>query len=371
MHGISVLMKPSSGMCNMRCDYCFYCDETQNRMQTNYGFMTERTLKNVIRKTMLQADKVISYAFQGGEPTLCGIEFFQKCIELEKKYNKNRIIVHNALQTNGMLIDEKWCQFLKDNHFLVGISLDGTQEVHDAYRHDQVGNPTFERICHSIDLLEKYEVDYNILTVVNRRVASQIGEIYKFYKRKKFQYQQYIVCLEPLQEQHGQREYAISPKQYGKFLIELFQLWYRDWKNGTQPYIRQFDNYLGIIMGYQPEACDQRGTCGIQTVVEADGSVYPCDFYMLDEYRLGNFNFNRLDDINAKRIELKFIERSLRLEKKCIECAYYSLCRGGCQRNRDLLEATGEYKNYYCESYRMFFKSCKDQMMDMALSMTR
>lgn len=243
--------------------------------------------------------------------------------------------------------------------------------MHDAYRHDQVGNPTFERICHSIDLLEKYEVDYNILTVVNRRVASQIGEIYKFYKRKKFQYQQYIVCLEPLQEQHGQREYAISPKQYGKFLIELFQLWYRDWKNGTQPYIRQFDNYLGIIMGYQPEACDQRGTCGIQTVVEADGSVYPCDFYMLDKYRLGNFNFNRLDDINAKRIELKFIERSLRLEKKCIECAYYSLCRGGCQRNRDLLEATGEYKNYYCESYRMFFKSCKDQMMDMALSMTR
>lgn len=365
MSGISVLMKPSSGMCNMRCDYCFYCDEMQKRAQKNYGFMTEQTLKNVIRRTMLRADKIISYAFQGGEPTLRGLAFFQKCIEFEKKYNKNGIRVINALQTNGMLIDEKWCRFFKDNHFLIGISLDGIQDVHDTYRHDRKGKPTFERICHSIDLLEQYKVDYNILTVVNKRVASQIGDIYRFYKQKKFHYQQYILCLDPLQEPHGQREYAINPEQYGKFLIELFQMWYQDWRDGTQPYIRQFDNYLGIMMGYQPESCDQSGTCGIQAVVEADGSVYPCDFYMLDEYCLGNFNENRLDDINNNRTEIRFVERSAHLENKCIECTYYNLCRGGCQRNRDLSETDGKYRNYYCESYKMFFASCKDQMMDM------
>lgn len=371
MPAISVMLKPSSGMCNMSCDYCFYRDETQKRSQESYGFMSEKTLKNVIRKTMLRAEGMISYAFQGGEPTLRGLDFFEKVVEYQKQYNKNGIQVHNALQTNGLLIDENWCKFLKENQFLVGVSLDGTEEVHDAYRHTRTnGSPTFDLVCNSIRLMESYGVDFNILTVVNQAVAENIQEIYSFYRQKKWNYQQYIACLDPLDEPHGQNGYSLLPEQYGQFLIKLFRLWYKDWKKGRQPYIRQFENYIGILLGHFPEACDQRGVCSIQNVVEADGSVYPCDFYMLNDYRLGNFNENRLDEIDAKRLEIGFLERSLQLDQNCKHCPYYPICRGGCQRNRDFNPEIMAYQNYFCLGYRMFFDACLDQMEEIARSLT-
>lgn len=366
MHNISVMMKPSSGMCNMSCDYCFYCDETQKRIQESYGFMTEQTLKNVIRKTMLRADGCVSYAYQGGEPTLRGLAFFRKAIEYQKQYNKRGIRVMNALQTNGYALDEEWCEFLKENHFLVGISVDGTREIHDAYRHAKDGGVTYDRVLRSVELLERYGVDYNILTVVNDKVASHITEIYEAYRKRGWKYQQYIACLDPLGEKRGETEYALQPKQYGTFLITLFDLWYRDWKRGEQPYIRQFDNYIGILAGYQPEACDQRGYCGIQNVVEADGSVYPCDFYMLDEYRLGNLNENQMDEINEKRLETGFLQRSEKLNEGCKNCRYYGICRGGCQRNRDYDGQTDTYHNYFCESYQIFFGECLERMQEIA-----
>lgn len=366
MPPISVLMKPSSGMCNMNCDYCFYCDETEKRLQEFYGFMSEETLRNVIRKTMLRAEGMASYAFQGGEPTLRGLEFFRKAVEFQKKYNRSGIRVSNALQTNGLLLDDDWCEFLKENHFLVGISLDGVKKTHDLYRHKKNGEDTFEKICRSIALLEKYQVDFNILTVVNKKVAENIGEIYRFYRKKGWNYQQYIACLDPLDEPHGKGAFAITPKEYGKFLTDLFDLWYEDWKKGRQPYIRQFENYAGILLGYPPEACDQRGCCGIAYVVEADGGVYPCDFYMLDEYRIGNFNEDRLDALDERRKEIGFVERSLRLDPACKACEFYRLCRGGCQRNRDLDPAAGIYRNYFCESYRMFFSACGSRLEEIA-----
>ncbi len=370
MPAISVMIKPSSGMCNMSCDYCFYRDETQKRSQESYGFMSEKTLKNVIRKTMLRAEGMISYAFQGGEPTLRGLAFFQKVVEYQNQYNKNKIQVHNALQTNGLLIDEDWCRFLKENHFLVGVSLDGTKEIHDTYRHTRKeGGPTFDLVCSAIRLMESYGVDFNILTVVNQAAAENIQEIYSFYRQKKWNYQQYIACLDPLDEPHGQNEYSLAPEQYWQFLIRLFRLWYKDWKKGRQPYIRQFENYIGILLGHFPEACDQRGTCSIQNVVEADGSVYPCDFYMLNDYCLGNFNENRLDEIDARRKEIGFLERSLKLDPDCKHCAYYRLCRGGCQRNRDWAPEIQAYQNYFCQSYRMFFDACLNEMEEIARSL--
>ncbi len=370
MPAISVMIKPSSGMCNMSCDYCFYRDETQKRSQESYGFMSEKTLKNVIRKTMLRAEGMISYAFHGGEPTLRGLAFFQKVVEYQNQYNKNKIQVHNALQTNGLLIDEDWCRFLKENHFLVGVSLDGTKEIHDTYRHTRKeGGPTFDLVCSAIRLMESYGVDFNILTVVNQAAAENIQEIYSFYRQKKWNYQQYIACLDPLDEPHGQNEYSLAPEQYGQFLIRLFRLWYKDWKKGRQPYIRQFENYIGILLGHFPEACDQRGTCSIQNVVEADGSVYPCDFYMLNDYCLGNFNENRLDEIDARRKEIGFLERSLKLDPDCKHCAYYRLCRGGCQRNRDWAPEIQAYQNYFCQSYRMFFDACLNEMEEIARSL--
>lgn len=366
MPAINVLIKPASGACNMQCDYCFYQDEMNKRSNQTFGFMSDKTLKNVIRKTMLRAEGMISYGFQGGEPTLCGIDFFEKVVAFEEQYNKNGIRVNNALQTNGYMLNDDWCRFFKRNNFLIGISVDGIREIHDLYRHNKSGQPTFDHVLRSIELLDKYEVEYNILTVVNTKVAENITRIYQFYKQQNWNYQQYIACLDPLEEGHGNSEYSLKPKQYGQFLTELFGLWYRDWKRGRQPYIRQFENYVGILLGYQTESCEQRGVCGMQNVVEADGSVYPCDFYVLDEYCLGNFNENGLDEINEKRKQLGFIERSMQIADTCRSCQYYKICRGGCQRNRDWDSAQGTYQNYFCAGYRNFFDNCLTRLEEVA-----
>ena len=366
MPPISVLMKPASGMCNMSCDYCFYCDEAQKRSQASYGFMSEQTLKNIIRKTMLRAEGMISYAYQGGEPTLRGLDFFKKAVEYQRQYNKKGIRVHNALQTNGYALNEEWCRFFREHHFLIGVSVDGTPDIHDLYRHDKKGGSTYEKVLQATRLLDQYKVDYNILTVVNQKVAENIKEIYAHYKRRGWGYQQYIACLEPLGEKKGQNAYALLPEQYGRFLIELFDLWYADWKEGKQPYIRQFENYVGILLGYPPESCEQCGVCGVQNVVEADGSVYPCDFYMLDEYLLGNFNEHRLDEIEKRRREIGFVDLSRSLTENCQTCQHHILCRGGCQRNRDWNEDKKGYESYFCISYQMFFEACRDRLCEVA-----
>lgn len=364
MPAISVLMKPSSSMCNMSCDYCFYCDEARKRTQESFGFMSEQTLKNVIRKTMLRAEGMISYAYQGGEPTLIGLDFFRKAVAYQKQYNKNHLQIHNALQTNGYIIDEEWCRFFRQHNFLIGLSVDGTYGIHDSLRHTKSGGGTFARVREAARLMDQYQVEYNILTVVTPAIADNIKKIYRDYKKLGWNYQQYIACLDPLDEGHGNTSYSLPPDKYGKFLTDLFGMWYEDLKNGCQPYIRQFENYAGLAAGYMAESCDQRGTCGIQNVVEADGSVYPCDFYMLDEYCLGNFNEHRLDHINEKRKEIGFLERSLKLDEKCRDCKYYQICRGGCQRNRDYNPDTGLYENYFCESYQTFFEQCYDRIME-------
>ncbi len=364
MPPISVLIKPASSRCNMSCSYCFYCDEAEKRSRRSYGSMSEQTLKNVIRRTLLRADGMAGYAFQGGEPTLAGLDFFRRVVELERQYNKNHIRVENSLQTNGLLLDEAWCRFLSEQRFLVGLSVDGTKEIHDALRRTGSGGPTYEQVCRAAEMMDAFGVDYNILTVVTPRVAGDIRTIYSLYRDRGWGYQQYILCLAPLGEPAGASEYVPSQKEYGQFLIDLFDLWYADLLRDRQPYIRQFENWVALAAGRIPESCDQRGTCGLQYVVEADGSVYPCDFYVLDEYRLGNFNEERLDAIDETRRRIGFVERSTDLTPDCRECPYYRLCRGGCQRSR-IRDAGGEvYKNNFCESYRMFFAHSYEKLMN-------
>ena len=363
MPAISCLLKPSSGMCNMRCEYCFYCDETAKRSQESYGFMSEETLRNIIRRTLSRAQGMAAYAFQGGEPTLRGLDFFRTAVELQKQYNRNGVRITNALQTNGSLLDDDWCRFLKENDFLVGVSIDGTQTVHDRFRHMKSSDGSaWEKAVRAAELLDRYGVEFNILTVVNSEVAANIKDIYSFFRKKGWMWQQYIACLDPLGEEKGNMPWSLTPEAYGKFLIELFGLWYSDFRKGNAPHIRQFDNYIGILRGARPESCDMTGTCSVQYVCEADGSVYPCDFYMLDEYKLGNFNEDRLDGLDSKRAEIRFVERSWELDKNCKNCRYYSLCRGGCQRNRDLTQE-GVYRNYFCEAYKMFFDECLSQLI--------
>lgn len=364
MKGTSILIKPVSSTCNMACYYCFYRDEAEKRQQECYGLMSSRTLKNVIRKTLPRAKGAISYAYQGGEPTLRGLDFFEEAVAWQKQYNKNGIMVTNALQTNGCLIDESWCRFLKKNNFLVGLSIDGIRETHDAFRRDRLGEGTYEKAKHAAGLMDVYGVDYNIVTVVTPMAADSIGKIYEDYRSRGWKYQQYIACLDPLGEAHGKRGYALTPEAYGEFLIRLFRLWYEDVKKRKQPFIRQFENYIALAMGYRAESCSQRGNCGLQNVVEADGSVFPCDFYVLDQYRLGNLNEDRMETIEERYRESGFEERSYKVAEECGNCAYYRLCRGDCHRYRDYDPVSGTYKSYFCKSYQMFFGACYEKIVE-------
>ena len=350
----------------MKCGYCFYLDESSKRGTECYGMMSEETLKNIIKKALLQAQGEICFAFQGGEPTLRGIDFFKKALELEQKYNKNHVSIKNTLQTNGLCIDEEWCRLFREGDFLVGVSVDGTRAVHDRYRHDKGGAPTYDRICRNVQLLEEHKVEYNILTVVTRQAAEGIEDIYREYKRRGWKYQQYILCLDPLYESWEKAEYSLTPEVWGRFLIRLFRLWDKDWRRGKAPYIRLFENYIGMLLGYPPESCEQNGVCSVQCVAEADGSAYPCDFYVLDEYRLGNYNTDRIQSMTGCERADDFVEKSRRISQDCRQCRWLFLCRGGCRRCRVRADDTETWKNYFCSGYQMFFEACAERMIEIA-----
>ena len=362
MRPVHVLMKPSSGNCNMRCDYCFYYDTMEKRERASFGYMSIETLEKVIQKTLSSAVGSYSITFQGGEPTLSGLAFYKKVVEFEKKYNINRVPIYNAIQTNGYHLTEEWADFFKENDFLVGVSLDGKQRFHDRFRKNIKGEGTFERVMDNIHLLERKGVDFNILSVVNGKTALHIRKNYEFYKKNHLNYLQFIACLDPLGEENGQQEFSLTPESYGRFLIELFDLWYADLLEGKQPYIRQFENYIAILLGQMPESCDMRGVYSLQYVVEADGSVYPCDFYVLDPYYLGNLVENTMEEIDQKRTEMGYLEQSLLRAESCETCKYKGICRGGCRRSRD----EESHQQYFCKSYQMFFDACLPQMIQIA-----
>ena len=370
MPPIHILMKPASGLCNMRCSYCFYADEMENRSQASYGIMSEETLENVIRKVLDYAEGSCTIAFQGGEPTLAGLDFYRKCLELEEKHNRKKIAIDHALQTNGYLLDEQWCRFFAENRFLVGLSVDGIKATHDAFRRDAEGRETYFHTLKAAELLRKAGAQFNVLTVVNGKTAPKIGRIYENYRKLGFQWQQYIACLDPVWEKRGEQEYSLTPRAYGQFLVDLFELWYLDLRRGQQPYIRQFENYVGILMGQAPESCEQRGVCSFQNVVEADGSVYPCDFYCMDEYRLGNLNEDSFECMTERLMESGFLQASAEQAKQCRACTYFGICRGGCRRHREQKSGersgAGYGENYFCEAYRMFFAACLSRLREIA-----
>ncbi len=366
MPPLSLLIKPASGNCNLRCKYCFYHDISEHRQTENYGMMKIETLELLVQKAFQHAEHACSFVFQGGEPTLVGLDFFKKLIELEKKYNIKNIQVHNALQTNGMVIDEEWAQFLAQNNFLVGLSLDGPKDIHDAARIDGKNKGTFKQVMHTVQLFEQYKVEYNILFVVNAYVARHVNKVYQFFKKHHFKYLQFIPCLDPLNEKPGGYEYSLTPERYARFLKNLFDMWYDDVVKGNMISIRTFDNYVGMFMGYRPEACGMTGECVCQFVVEADGGIYPCDFYVVDEWYLGNIAETELSEIGACDTAKKFIEVSRHVDPKCKECKWFKICRGGCRRMREPFENGKPVLNYYCPSFMAFFDHAAQRMQQLA-----
>ena len=363
MTSLYLLIKPSSGNCNLKCKYCFYADVVENREISSFGLMSLSTLENIVKKALAHATRECTIGFQGGEPTLVGLDFYKGLISIVNQHNTKRLKVNYSIQTNGILIDRQWAEFFTENKFLVGLSLDGIKDVHDLYRLDSKGNGSFTEVMRVVRLFNSCKTEYNILTVVTSRLAKNIGKVYGFFKRNNLTYQQYIPCLDPLGEPPGQNPYSLTPEIYGQFLCALFDLWYNDITHDRMISIRYFDNLVYMLRGYPPESCGMAGHCTYQTVIEADGSVYPCDFYVLDEYCLGNLNTDDFASIDAKRKELRFIEFSKQLSSQCEGCRWYSICRGGCRRNREPLAVGNQSHNYFCESFKMFFEYAYERLM--------
>lgn len=361
-----LLIKPASGSCNMRCRYCFYADETKNRQHSSYGFMDIAVLEQCVSKALESGDGECTFAFQGGEPTLVGLDFYKKLIEFENKYNDRGVLIHNALQTNGYLIDDDWAQFFAENNFLIGISVDGTKHVHDLYRRGADGKGTHDRIMRAVETLKRHQVDFNVLTVVTAQCAERAREVYSYFRNNDLLYQQYIPCLDPLAEARGIRKYSLTPKRYGKFLMDLFDCWYEDLAKGTYVSIRYFENLVGMLRGYPPESCGMIGHCAVQNVVEADGGVYPCDYYVLDEYLLGNLQSDSFAEINERRRKSGFIEQSLKPHQDCLACQWARICRGGCRRDRTAEKDGSLGVNYYCAAYKMFFEYAMPRLVRLA-----
>ena len=366
MPPIQLLIKPVSGACNMRCRYCFYADEMQHRDTPLLGRMEYGTLETIVRKTLEHSEKQCMFVFQGGEPTLAGLQFYQKLDEFVAKYNTRRLEVQYAIQTNGYVIDRAWAEWLAEHHYLVGLSLDGPRNLHDRYRRDARGEGTFDRAMQAADLFAQYGVQFNILCVVTAQAARNITNIYQFYKKHNFLYQQYIPCLEPLGAEGSGSAYSLTPPLYGAFLKRLFDLWYEDWRGGTYIYNRTFENWIGMIRGIPPELCGMSGRCSPQLVVEATGMVYPCDFYVLDPYELGNLNECSFAEIERRRAEIGFIQQSGQLDPACRSCRWGFLCRGGCRRYREPMSAQAPQKNMYCTAFQSFFAYAWSRMAQMA-----
>lgn len=371
MKQASILIKPASSNCNMDCKYCFYKCMSSNREQYSLGFMPDEVLENLVRKAIQYTDDYLTFAFQGGEPMLAGIDFFKRVIELQKQFGslKPGLRIDNTIQTNGTLLNEEWCEFFHRENFLVGVSLDGPRKNHDAWRVMADGKESFGRVMNGVELLKKYNVDFNILTVVTEQLAGKASALYKFYKRNNFGYVQLIPCMDEEDRQAGlmnsgkvDSAYAVKPESYGHFLNKFFDMWYEDFKRGDIMDVRMFSNLAQMTIGYPPEECGMCGQCDAYFVVEGDGSIYPCDFYCMDEYKLGNVkDICSFEEVKKCKKVTEFESNSMIKPEKCTECEYYSLCRGGCRRFREM-NTDDAGVNYLCEGYKIFYAHTKDRL---------
>ncbi len=362
MPPLNLLIKPASSLCNMRCRYCFYADEAQNRSLASTGMMTPETLENLVRQGFAYADGQIGFAFQGGEPTLVGLPFYEKLIRLQNRYNTKGIRVTNSIQTNGLLIDDDWAAFFARNHFLVGVSFDGTRQLQDNQRPDANGAGTFDRVSRAIRLLQRHGAEFNILCVVNDYTARHPVKVYEALK--KYGYLQFIPCLDGLDGTTA--DFSLKEDRYADFLQQTFDCYYRDYMQGSYVSVRNFDNYISILLGNPPENCGMNGFCSCYGVIEGDGSIYPCDFYVLDEWKLGNIHTDLLQDVLTGEKAKTFVRRSLPVPEECKGCNFYKLCRNGCTRERRLDASDQPGLNRHCKAFQAFFSAKLPQMLQLA-----
>ena len=368
MPPMSVLIKPASSLCQMRCQYCFYASIANNRVQASYGIMPIDTLEELIQKALAHADGACSFAFQGGEPTMAGLDFFEAAVRFQRTYNVHGVSISNAIQTNGYAIDDKWAQFFHDQHFLVGLSMDGPKDLHDRYRIDANGKGTFQRAMAAARLFKKYKVEFNILHVITSQSARHPEQIYNFYKKQNLPFLQFISCLDPVGEARGGNPYSLTPRGWQDFYMALFDCWYRDFAAGQYVSVRYFDNLVHMLLGRSPEICALQGQCCCQWVIESDGGIYPCDFYVLDAWKMGNIHGDDFPGLMSSSVLRDFIQQSQHLSRDCASCRWFSLCRGGCRREREDFAAGTLERNHYCEASLKFLEYSYPRLLNVARS---
>ncbi|MEG1311449.1 MAG: anaerobic sulfatase maturase [Romboutsia sp.] len=364
---MTLLIKPSSSACNIDCKYCFYKDSSKNRETYCNDFMSESTLKRLIKNALNEDVETCNFMFQGGEPMLVGIDFYKKVILFQNEFNHKNIKIINSIQTNGINIDENFAEFFKENNFLVGISLDGPKNIHDLYRVDYDKNGSFDRVISAIELLKKFKVEFNILCVVTNYTSKYIDKIYEFYKNQNFKYIQFIPCIKNFKNDNSNDltySYYLDSYSYFKFLNKLFNLWYKDIKHNNFIEIRNFSDYINVLKGYIPTSCGMGGFCSLHMVIESNGDVYPCDFYCIDNWNLGNINENDLKIIKLCDKSRSFFERSLYIHDKCKTCRYFKLCGGGCRRNLEPFINGIPSFNYQCDGLINFLDSNLNKLID-------
>ena len=338
----SVMLKPASSLCDLRCRYCFYCDISSQRSVRSFGVMTQETMHDVIGslERSLQPGDHITLAFQGGEPTLAGLDFFRTFLDQTDRWDK-RIHVDYALQTNAMHLDENWCRFLKQRKILVGVSYDLLPECHDAVRVDAAGDATGKRVEQSIALLRKHGVQFNVLCTLTNQIARHPQQVWKRVVQMDLRHVQFTPCLDEL-EQPGQSIYAITPKRFASFYSALYRYWLADYQVGRYRSVKLFDDVIGYMAFGVPAACGMGGKCQPQFVIEADGTAYPCDFYCLDRYALGNLREKTLPELFAAPEAKAFLTRPRPQPAKCRTCPFERFCGGGCERMQREICCSGE-----------------------------
>lgn len=342
MPGCHVMAKPTSSRCNLDCGYCFYLEKPQQPP------MDDATLEAFIRQHIAtQPGHTVEFAWQGGEPTLAGLPFYQRVVELQQRYAAGKTI-QNTLQTNGILLNQEWCEFLQRHRWLVGISIDGPADLHDAYRVTRSGKPTHARVEAAIASLRAHHIDFNLLVVVNRKNSAEPERVYRYLKTLGTPFLQFIPLVE--RDQNGEMSAESVPEAgFGEFLNAVFTLWVKE--DIGKVFVQIFDSTLAVWCGYPSQMCTFSATCGHAFALESNGDIYQCDHYVFPDYKLGNLHETPLAVLNESQVAIRFGESKQRLlPMDCQTCPVLTLCQGDCPKHRGQ-----NGKSYLCKSYDAFF----------------
>lgn len=364
MQPFALLIKPTGSDCNLDCSYCFYKDRTPE-LGAGRQRMTDEVLERLIRDYMQLDFPVAGFTWQGGEPTLMGIDFYRRAVELQRKYGRPGRRASNALQTNGVLLDDEWCRFLYDNKFLVGVSIDGPKELHDYYRLDHSGAGTFDKVARAIEKCKEHKVEFNTLTLLNANNVGHPDDIFDFLVDLDVKFIQFIPCVESDPSTGKIADFSISPEQYGQFLCRIFDRWYEYGPMNLS--VRDFDSILSFYICRQHSICTYQRRCSQYIVIEHNGEVFCCDFFVEPAWQLGNINETPIEKLAADEKKRKFSRAKQSLSNKCLLCSHLSVCRGGCLKDRAVFGKDGfNRESYFCRAYKKFFDYTKSRFIQIA-----